>query len=284
MFTVKPLIVNTPEMWKLPNVNTISRSHLYLLHYEKNSEIWAPPTCTLLPWSKGVHLFKFSLYLRGIKECLCSKRPITICPRVKGWTCQGSLIWHQREVARGKDQSGLSNRLHYKETCAPACPETTFGLFVKLAYAGWAAGFISICYFIFSSETILSAANLIPRLRNTRPGILRCWPSRPSRTSPSWCWTRTGRAPPSLRTGTWSQVPRPIRHRKPRRRKWGGKERLQVPRPTGESKAVKRDCSNLDHRCLVRYAIVNLGGESEAVKRDCRHRNLITGASSHTPL
>ena len=29
-----------------------------------------------------------------------SERPITVCTIVKGWTCQGSLIWHQHEVMR----------------------------------------------------------------------------------------------------------------------------------------------------------------------------------------
>ena len=32
-------------MWTPPNVNTISQSHLYLLHYEKSSEMWTPPNC-----------------------------------------------------------------------------------------------------------------------------------------------------------------------------------------------------------------------------------------------
>ena len=39
-YTVKPLIVNIPEMWTPPNVNTISRSHLYIFHYEKIVEMW----------------------------------------------------------------------------------------------------------------------------------------------------------------------------------------------------------------------------------------------------
>ena len=39
-------------------------------------------------------------YLKWRKEWICSKRPITICAIVKGWMCQGSLIWHQREVTR----------------------------------------------------------------------------------------------------------------------------------------------------------------------------------------
>ena len=43
IITVKHLIVNTPEMWTPPNVNTISRSHVYLLHCEKTSEMWTPP-------------------------------------------------------------------------------------------------------------------------------------------------------------------------------------------------------------------------------------------------
>ena len=35
---------------------------------------------------------------RWRKEWICRKRPITICAMVKGWTRQGSLIWHQHEV------------------------------------------------------------------------------------------------------------------------------------------------------------------------------------------
>ena len=57
-YTVKPLIVNTPKMWT-PDGNTISRSHLYLFHYEET--IW------------GVKIPEY--------ECFCPGPKLFISPR-----------------------------------------------------------------------------------------------------------------------------------------------------------------------------------------------------------
>ena len=57
------------------------------------------------------------------KKWICSERPITICATVKGWLSQGSRIWPKCDVTREKVQLGLLYRLHYRQTCAPACTE-----------------------------------------------------------------------------------------------------------------------------------------------------------------
>ena len=49
-------------------------------------------------------VFSYTYCLRWRKEWTCSKRQLTICAIVKGWTCQWSLIWHQREITREQGQ------------------------------------------------------------------------------------------------------------------------------------------------------------------------------------
>ena len=45
-YTVKPTIVNTLDMWA-PNINMITGSNFYLLHYENTSEMWTPNVKTI---------------------------------------------------------------------------------------------------------------------------------------------------------------------------------------------------------------------------------------------
>ena len=74
-------------------------------------------------------------YLSWIKEWICSERPITINAIVKGWTCQGSLIWHKRDVTMGQGpiRALVSFTLQHTQN-------TTFELFVEASLfrlTGW---------------------------------------------------------------------------------------------------------------------------------------------------
>ena len=64
--------MNTPKKWT-PNVNAISRSHLYLLHYEKTSEMWTPPNVNAFA------LVPRCSYLRGFTILCIRKFCAKIC-------------------------------------------------------------------------------------------------------------------------------------------------------------------------------------------------------------
>ena len=140
---------------------------LLIWEYLARTFQWIPTWQVLDGFQKSLHPWAFdesSLYLGWRKEWICSERPITICPIVTCWT-------HARRTRQGisarsrgnKDQSGLSHRLHYRETLSPppagGAQSTNFGLLAAMsrhwlrpACSGWPAGFESTC--LWSSKPL----------------------------------------------------------------------------------------------------------------------------------
>ena len=65
--TVKCPIMKTSKLWT-PSINTFSQTHLYVLHWEKTSEMWTSLMWTLLPWSQGVHVSDISMLYNDISS------------------------------------------------------------------------------------------------------------------------------------------------------------------------------------------------------------------------
>ena len=107
-----------------------------LLVHRKGSTRAFPPHHPLIPVDYQVSKTRY--WLRVGKEWICSERPFTICAIAKGWTCQGSLIWHQREVTRTNQGSRI---MYIKEKPVHQhVQSTTFGLLVEASLfrlTGW---------------------------------------------------------------------------------------------------------------------------------------------------
>ena len=83
------------------------------------------------------------------KEWICSERLIIIYAIVKGWTCQGSLIWHQSEVTREQAPiTALVSFASQRNMCPSMRRAQHLGYWLRLPCSGLPAGFISTCLYL----------------------------------------------------------------------------------------------------------------------------------------
>ena len=110
-----------------------------------------------------------SLVLRWIKEWICSERPITLCPRVKNWLCQGSRIWPKGDVTRRqRPMRALVSFTLLRNVCTNKCRTQLLGYLPQPACSGWRAGSISTCF--YSSKLSGSIRLLILLWQRPGPG------------------------------------------------------------------------------------------------------------------
>ena len=111
-------------------------------------------------------MFHRLYWLGWRKEWIWSERQITICPVVTCWTHARSTRWGITARTHGnKDQSGLSHRLHYRETLSPPPAGGAQGInfgrlaaiswhWLRLVCLDWPAGFESTC--VWPSKVLVS--------------------------------------------------------------------------------------------------------------------------------
>ena len=78
---------------------------------------------------------------------------------MKGWTCQGSLIWHQLKVTREPIRAlvlfTLQRSMHSNMRRV-----RLLGYSLRLACLGWQAGFISTCFYLSKIKPIPQIYNI----------------------------------------------------------------------------------------------------------------------------
>ena len=67
----------------------------------------------------------------------------------EGWTCQGSLIWHLREVTREQRPVRALVPFTLPRPTASMRRARLSGYSLRPAFSDWPAGFISTCFFVY---------------------------------------------------------------------------------------------------------------------------------------